>query len=52
MKVLRQHHDREEATWRPEATLRAIYQQLFESGINFEDEILLKGGGGGGGGEL
>ena len=43
-KVLWQHHDRKEATWKPGATVRAIYQQLFESGINFEDEILLKGG--------
>ena len=30
--------------------MRAQYPQLFESGMNFEDEILLKGGGGGGGG--
>ena len=50
MKVLWQHHGREEATWEPEATMRAQYPQLFESGMNFEDEILFKGGGGGGGG--
>ena len=43
-KVLWQHHDREEATWEPEATMRAQYPQLFESGMNFEDEILLMGG--------
>ena len=49
-KVLWQHHGREEATWEPEATMRAQYPQLFESGMNFEDEILFKGGGGGGGG--
>ena len=44
LKVLWKHHDREEATWEPEATLRAQYPQLFESGMNFENEILLKGG--------
>ena len=44
VKVLWQHHGREEATWEPEATMRAQYPQLFESGMNFEDEILLKGG--------
>ena len=49
MKVLWQHHGKEEATWELEATMRAQYPQLFESGMNFEDEILLKGGGGGGG---
>ena len=43
-KVLWQHHDREEATWEPEATMRAQYLQLFESCMNFEDEILLMGG--------
>ena len=46
VKVLWQHHGREEATWEPEATTRAQYPQLFESGMNFEEEILLKGGGG------
>ena len=30
--------------------MRAQYPQLFESGMNFEDEILFKRGGGGGGG--
>ena len=44
VKVLWQHHGREEATWEPEATMRAQYPQLFELGMNFEDEILLKGG--------
>ena len=44
VKVLLQHHGREEATWEPEATMRAQYPQLFESGMNFEDEILLRGG--------
>ena len=44
VKVLWQHHGREEATWEPEATMRAQYLQLFKSGMNFEDEILLKGG--------
>ena len=53
MKVIWQHHGREEATWEPEATMRARYPQLFNSGMNFEDEILLRGdGGGGGGGEI
>ena len=28
--------------------MRAQYPQLFESGMNFENEILFKGGGGGG----
>ena len=44
VKVLWQHHGREEATWEPEATMRAQYLQLFESSMNFEDEILLRGG--------
>ena len=44
MKVLWQHHGREEATWESKATMRAQYPQLFESGMNFEDEILFKGG--------
>ena len=46
VKVLWQYHGREEATWEPEATMRAQYSQLFESGMNFDDEILNKGGGG------
>ena len=44
VKVLWQHHGREEATWEPEATMRTQYPQLFDSGMNFEDEIILKGG--------
>ena len=39
-----------EATWELESTMMAQYLQLFNSGMNFEDEILLRGGGGGGGG--
>ena len=31
--------------------MRAQYLQPFDSGMNFEDEILFKGRGGGGGGE-
>ena len=48
VKVLWQHHGRKEATWVPKASMRTQYPQLFESGMNFENEILLKGGGGGG----
>ena len=44
VKVLSQHHGGEEATWELEATMRAQYLQLFELGMNFEDEILFKGG--------
>ena len=44
VKVLRQHHGREEATWELEATMRAQYPQLFDSCMNFKDEILFKGG--------
>ena len=32
--------------------MRAQYPQLFDLGMNFEDEIIFKEGGGGGGGEL
>ena len=42
VKVLWQHHGRDEATWELEATMRAQYPQLFSSGNNFEDEILLR----------
>ena len=49
VKVLWQHHGMEEATWESESTMRAQYPQLFDSGMNFEDEILLRGRGGGGG---
>ena len=44
VKVLWQHHSREEATWEPETSMRAQYPQLFDSGMNFKDEILFKGG--------
>ena len=50
VKVLWQHHGMEEATWEPESTMRVQYPQLFSSGMNVEDEILLRWGGGGGGG--
>ena len=42
VKVLWQHHGLEEATWEPEATMRAQYPQLFDSGMNFDDKILLR----------
>ena len=44
VKVLWQHHGREEATWEPEATMKAQYPQLFITGKNFEDKISLSGG--------
>ena len=44
VKVLWQHHGREEATWEPEATMKAQYMQLFTTDKNFEDEISLRGG--------
>ena len=44
VKVLWQHHGKEEATWEPEATMRAQYPQLFKLGMNFKDEILLNRG--------
>ena len=47
VKVHWQHHGKEKATWEQEAAMRAQYPQLFDSGMNFEDEILLRGGGGG-----
>ena len=43
VKVFWQHHGMEEATWEPKATMRAQYPQLFYSGMNFKDEILLRG---------
>ena len=43
VKVLWKHHGREEATWEPEATMTTQYPQLFSSGNNFDDEILLRG---------
>ena len=44
VKVLCKHHGMEEGTWEPKLTMRAQYPQLFNSCINFEDEILLMGG--------
>ena len=44
VKVLWKHHGREEATCEPKETMRAQYPLLFESSMNFEDEILFKGG--------
>ena len=44
VKVLWQHHGREEATWEPEATMRVQYPQLFDSDMNFEDKIFLRKG--------
>ena len=44
VKVLWQHHGREEFTWEPEATMRAQYLQLLNSSMNFNDEILFKRG--------
>ena len=44
VKVLWKHHGREEATWKPKENMRAQYPQLFDSGMNFENDILLKGG--------
>ena len=43
VKVLWQHHGMKEATWEPKANMRAQYPQLFDSGMNFEDKILLRG---------
>ena len=44
VKVLWQHHDMEEVTWQPKSTMRAQYPQLFSSGNNFDDEIILREG--------
>ena len=43
VKVLSQHHGMEEATWEPESIMRTQYPQLFNSDMNFEDEIILRG---------
>ena len=43
VKVLWQHHGTEEATSEPESTMGEQYPQLFDSGMNFKDEILLRG---------
>ena len=45
VKVLWQYHDVQEATWETEEKMRAQYPELFTtSGMNFEDEILLRRG--------
>ena len=44
VKVLCQHHGKEEATWEPEATMKEQYSQFFTTGKNFEDKISLSGG--------
>ena len=44
VKVLWEHHGREEATWEPETTMKAQYPQLLTTGKNFEDDISLSGG--------
>ena len=43
VKMVWQHRGMKEATWKPEATMRAQYLQLFSSSNNFEGEILLRG---------
>ena len=43
VKVLWQHHGREEATWEPHATMKAHYPQLFDISKNFKDDFFLKG---------
>ena len=48
VKVLWQHHGMKEATWEPESTMRAQYQQFFDSSMNFEVFFFFFGGGGGG----
>ena len=42
VKVLWQHHGIKEAL-EPKSTMRAQYPQLFNSSMNFEDEILFRG---------
>ena len=45
IKVLWMNHDIEEATWEVEEEFRKKYPELFDdSGMNFEDEILLRRG--------
>ena len=43
IKVLWQHHGMEEATWELKSTMMAQYPQLFNSGMNFKNKILLRG---------
>ena len=42
VKVLWQYHGIEEATWEPKSTMRTQYSQLFDSSMNFDDEIILR----------
>ena len=44
VKVLWQHHGMEEATWELETTMRVQYPQLFNSSMNYEEKIFLRGG--------
>ena len=46
VKVLWQYHGMDEATWESKSTMRARYPRLFNSCMNFKDEILLRGRGG------
>ena len=39
VKVLWQHHGRDEETWEPDATMKAQYLQLFDTSKKFEDEL-------------
>ncbi|XP_071902707.1 uncharacterized protein [Coffea arabica] len=46
VKILWRNHDMEEATWEVEEDMQKKYPPLFANkGINFEDEIVLRGGG-------
>ena len=39
VKVLWQHHGKEDATWDPEATMKVQYPQLFDTSKNFEEKF-------------
>ena len=41
VKVLWKHHGVGEATWESKATMRTQFPHLFDSGMNFEDKILV-----------
>ena len=43
VKVLWQHQGIKEVTWEPKSTMRTQYPQLFNSGMNFDDKIILRG---------
>ena len=46
IKVIWKYHDVREDTWETEERMREQYPQLFkQTGINFEDEIILRSGG-------